>query len=362
MQIIVAAYNRPTALKNMLDSLYKSTKAHTIDLLISIDFSAEQKAVLNVAENFDWAFGQKKAMVHSSHLGLKSHILSLIKIASENSGPTLLLEDDLYVVDNYHQYIKEAYEYYINDSNVCGISLYHQPYHQLTELPFWPVFDGSDIYMMQYPSSSGFVLFPQMAEEFLNWIKDKADSYLFQLPVPEKIASWPEQSWKKWLCAWMVEQNKFMVYPRASFTTNTGVAGEHHRKNSNQFQSNLWIGFEKNARLKKFSESSAIYDSYMEHIPIGEVSFDIYGQKKPGHISTPKTLTSQPIKNAEKTYALDLKPPELNYIQSLEGVGLNLVASADKTLYENVPQHLVNYFMPQSSPGLWLKNWVKGKL
>jgi len=362
MHIIVAAYNRPQALYNMLQSLVKATKQENIALTISIDFSDKQSEVYTVVNNFEWKFGTKSIIQTETHLGLKKHILNLISEIEKSDTPTLILEDDLYITANYHQHITEANNYYHSDKNICGLSLYHQPYQQLTELPFWPMFDGSDVYFMQYPSSSGFVLFPWAAKEFLNWTENKTDDYLSALPIAEKIAAWPQNSWKKWLCGWMVEQNKYMVYPRASFATNTGAAGEHHRKNSNQFQSNLWTGFEGNARFKNFAESMAIYDSYMEHIPIGTISFDIYGKKKPQHIFTEKVITSQDIPHPEKTFALDFKPPELNYINGLEGTGLNLVKSANKNIYNIVPQHLVNYFIPQSSPGLWLRNWVKNKI
>ncbi len=362
MQIIVAAYNRPKALHNMLKSLCKATKQASIALTISIDFSDRQAEVYAIANGFEWEFGAKNIIQHDIHWGLKKHILNLISKIEKQDTPTLILEDDLYITDNYHQYIQEATNYYHTYKNICGISLYHHPYHYLTELPFWPVFDGSDVYFMQYPSSSGFVLFPWAAKEFLNWVENKNEEYLYTLPMPEKIAAWPSNSWKKWLCGWMVEHDKYMVYPRASFTTNTGAAGEHHRKRSNQFQSNLWVGFNSNARFKTLAESMAVYDSYMEHIPIENTSFDIYGQKKPIHIFTEKVLTSQNIPNPEKTFALDFKPPELNYINTLEGTGLNLVKSANKNIYNIVPQHLVNYFIPQSSPGLWLRNWIRGKV
>ncbi len=361
MQIIVAAYNRPQALYTMLQSLAKATKQGNITLTISIDFSEKQAEVYTVANNFEWEFGTKSIIQQDNSLGLKKHILNLISQIEINDTPALILEDDLYITDNYHLYATEAYHYYHSDKNICGLSLYHQPYQQLTELPFWPVFDGSDVYFMQYPSSSGFVLFPWAAKEFLNRTENKTDDYLYTLPIPEKIAAWPQNSWKKWLCAWMVEQQKYMVYPRASFTTNTGIAGEHHRKNSNQFQSNLWTGFEGNARFKNLTGSIAVYDSYMEHIPIENTSFDIYGQKIPKHVFTEKVLTSQNIPHPEKTYALDFKPPELNYINGVQGTGLNLVKAANKNIYNIVPQHLVNYFIPQSSPGLWLRNWVKNK-
>ncbi|MDZ4759220.1 MAG: hypothetical protein SGJ10_13925 [Bacteroidota bacterium] len=361
MQIIVAAYNRPTALHQMLQSLHKATKQGTISLTVSIDFSDKQAEVYKVANDFAWNFGTKNMIQMDTHLGLKKHILNLIAQIN-NDTLSIIFEDDLYIADNYHQYITEAYSYYHTDKYICGISLYHQPYHQLTELPLWPLFDGSDVYFMQYPSSSGFVLFPWAAKEFLIWIENKSDEYLYTLALPEKIANWPESSWKKWLCAWMVEENKYMVYPRASFSTNTGIAGGHHSKNSNQFQSNLWVGFEGHARFKSFAESDAIYDSYMEHIPIDNISFDIYGQKKSEHIITEKVLTSQNISTVESRYALDLKPPELNYINRIEGSGLNLVNSSEKKIYNTVPQHLVNYFIPQSSPGMWLKNWIRNKI
>ena len=58
--IIVVAYNRPSSLQRLLNSLTRADYSvyDSINLIISIDYSNSAE-VISIAKNFSWQFGQK---------------------------------------------------------------------------------------------------------------------------------------------------------------------------------------------------------------------------------------------------------------------------------------------------------------
>src|SRR5690606_27243452 len=74
--LIVAAYNRPENLRQLLSMLSLSNyDGNSVDLVVSIDFSDKQIDVSEVVQKVDWVHGQKKIILQKENLGLKKHIL-----------------------------------------------------------------------------------------------------------------------------------------------------------------------------------------------------------------------------------------------------------------------------------------------
>ena len=77
--IVVVSYNRPNSLRRLLNSV-KSAVYHSNDirLIISVDYqdSHNHNEVVQLANEFDWVYGEKKIIEHKENLGLKAHVLS----------------------------------------------------------------------------------------------------------------------------------------------------------------------------------------------------------------------------------------------------------------------------------------------
>ena len=181
--------------------------------------------VRGIAESFQWPFGEKEVRYQSEHLGLRKHILKCGDLSRE-FGSVIILEDDLYVSPYFYDYAVQALSYYNGDRNIGGISLYNQKIEEVTRYPFVPIEDDSDVYFLQFPSSWGQAWTKEHWEEFRAWYDTDPD--LTDIAMPEFIKwKWPASSWKKYFCAYLVEKNRYFVFPRGSFTTNFNDPGTH---------------------------------------------------------------------------------------------------------------------------------------
>ena len=81
------------------------------------------KRAREIAEDFQWRFGEKEVRIAEKHLGLKAHLLRCGDLTSE-FGSIILLEDDLLVSPVFYSFVLEASVFYKGQKNIAGISLY----------------------------------------------------------------------------------------------------------------------------------------------------------------------------------------------------------------------------------------------
>lgn len=354
--IVIAAYNRPLSLKRLLDSLnnaiYKNQK---VNLVISIDFSGDNK-VLQLADSFEWNFGEKTVIDHQENMGLKKHILYCGDL-TQNLGNIILLEDDLYVSPYFLDYSNEAISYFNNDSKIAGISLYNHVYNETSKLPFSAAkLDSHDNYFMQLPSSWGQIWTINQWKAFKKWFNDTDGNYNFNI-LPDNIKKWPESSWKKLFSLYMLEKNRFFVYPFNSLSTNFGDSGVNFWKNNNQYQAPLLYS-ELKYSFSSLEDSFSIYDSYCENVSIEKkleeknICIDIYGSKFPHYMNYDYVLTTKKL-NLEiiSSYGLNLKPLETNIFQSIKGEDIKLYRNSSGKINNQSSKikdrvKLMNYYYP----------------
>ena len=310
--IVVAAYNRIVTLQRLLSSLLNAqyNDYTEINLIISIDKSDNHK-VYNTADNFTWPFGVKTVIKHEEHLGLRKHIISCGDLTADFEA-IILLEDDLYVSPYFYNYAVEALRFYQNDHNLAGISLYNYHYNERARLPFEPLADGSDVYFVQIASSWGQAWNKAQWHCFKKWYS----------ATEHEITD--EDKWKKYFIRYMVENNKYFVFPRISLTTNCGDAGAHHNKNTGLHHVPILLG-EKKFKFTDLNSSFAVYDVYFELLPEKvkklnqelnrfNLAVDLYGTKDHKKIDADYILTTQKVLNANIYYKFSFKPHELNVL------------------------------------------------
>jgi hypothetical protein len=326
--IVVIAFNRPRSLERLLFSLRNVKNIQNAKLVISIDNKEpENYVVRDLAEAFDWPYGEKTVIYQEKRLGLKKHVLKCGDLVNEY-GSVILLEDDLFVSPYFYEYAVQALEFYDDDDQIGGISLYNPQHEEIRQIPFNTIYDDSDVYFYQFPSSLGQCWTKKQWQSFRNWYEPGPD--ISSINIHSFISSWPETSWKKYYCAYLIEKNKYFVYPRISLTTNFNDPGTHLNQLSNHDGQTPLKIFSSNFRLKKYEDSLAVYDSYSELQPktvkvfcpsLRNFSFemDLYGLKELERIDTPYILTSKPCRKPMFGFARALKPHELNILLNLEG-------------------------------------------
>jgi hypothetical protein len=329
--IVVVAFNRLHALQRLLASIANANYSRRdIPLIISIDYSNNPDIEL-LAESFNWLFGEKIIMRQTSRLGLKEHILQCGDLTTTYNS-IIILEDDLAVSPYFFEYAVKAKDFYKNDSNIAGISLYN---YQVTENGFYPfhaIDDSSDTYFMQVASSWGQLFTNQQWQSFRAWLKEHpklADDY----SVPNYLKYWGKHSWKKHYIHYLIVTDKYFVFPRLSLSTNFGDPGTN-ASSENVFHVPLQIS-SCNHTFQILENSLSVYDAWFEIKPFVlsklnpqlqsyNYEVDIYGTKEIASLSKPYVLTSKKGNNPILGFSKSLFPAETNIAFNLLGKAIEL--------------------------------------
>ncbi len=360
--VVVAAFNRGQALARLLDSLNRSDCPAGTPLVISIDGGGGE-AVYRCAEDFEWQHGSKQIIAHDKNLGLKQHILACGDL-TKTFGSIILLEDDLYVTSGFYGYTQDLLERYQHDSRIAGISLYCNEVNHIARLPFTPLNDGYDVYFHQYGASWGQAWTTGQWSKFRAWLDlhlDMTDDEIGIERLPSYIAGWPSgKSWLKYFNLYLVDQQRWIVYPRVSYSTNCGDAGENCPALGSKLQAHLASGFKAPMRLPDFEDSDACYDVYFEiakHILAKRCAFlgsvdiqsNLYLKKDPMHLVCEKVLVPYPHPQAQHSFGLGLKPIEMNVMMQYPGNRISLI-DRDQLSEGRPPAYLLQHLLYYAGP------------
>lgn len=329
--IVVIGYNRLPGIIRLVQSLEKVNYngRNDIHLIFSIDNSGKTD-VENYAQKYHWPHGPKHIRTFPQRQGLKAHILSCGDY-TEKYDIIAVLEDDLFVSDSFYFYAYQAADFYFDDDNVAGISLYGFQKNWLDWLlRFEPQKTEFDTYFMKIAQSWGQVWTRKKWHQFKEWY-ERNKEFTYSDLIPHYLTTWPESSWLKYHTRYCIETNKYFVYPYTSISTNYSDSGEHSTHSSTDHQVELMFGKEK-YHFPLFSSSTVKYDEYMDReglgdylgIPDEELCVDFWGTKT-------KRLYKRYLLSLENKkyyikseYAFSLRPIELSVICNIKGRGIYL--------------------------------------
>ncbi len=320
--IVVIGYNRPKSIQRLLNSLLNADyNGDYIDLIISIDKSFDNRVSV-VSDKFSWPYGEKRVINHETNLGLRKHVIKCGEYLSEYEN-IIVLEDDIYVSRTFYNFAKQATEFYKEDDDIAGISLYQHKWNVGCSRLFEARKNAYDVYLMQYASSWGQIWNKKKWNEFMEWYKEIDDNFNVSL-IPGNVCKWPSSSWLKYHIRYCIEKNKFFVYPYNSLSTNFGDTGTH----VNLGNSNYQVSLEENEnKIYKFSNKSNLikYDAFFENIEISnkmidnfDIEIDLYGMKS--SVSKRYLLSTKPLNyKIISSYGYNMRPHEMNVINEIEG-------------------------------------------
>ncbi len=360
--IIVVGYNRLDSLARLLDSLVHAYyPEHSVPLLISIDCSGNEQ-LYKFVSTFNWPFGNKYVIIHSQRLGLKNHIFHCGDY-SKYFRAIILLEDDLYVSTDFYNYVLQAVTRYENEDAIAQIALYRNELNGYVGLPFHPLNNGYDVFAWQAATSWGECWTYSMWKKFVEW-RDKWDGNFEPIDIHYRSKAYT-RAWGKYFDAYMVENNKYAIYPYYSLCTNFGDAGEHSSTSNSDYQVNLQHG----TRTYRFGELSDLlkYDCYVNYIGLldyldvekDNVCLDLYGDnpniKKKRYILSTKKYPYKVI----KSYGLCMRPIELNIINDIAGTGIYLYDTKidSHSTRRVMPNRALRYFLQGFRP-LYLYSYL----
>lgn len=295
-------------------------------------------------------YGTKIIIKHQENLGLRKHILSCGDL-TEKYGNIILLEDDLFVSPYFYNYSLEMLKFFRDNEKVAGISLYNQNFNETANLPFAPFKEQYDNYFMKLPSSWGQLWTTNQWQAFKTWYDINKDKDLsVDKDLPPNVRRWPSSSWKKYFIKYMIETDKYFVYPFESYSTNFGDVGQHFWKQKNDFQSVICKNNKNVFNLSNIEDTFSVYDQYCENEKIsnlldddviyGNLTVDLYNHKDycERFLLTTKKLDHEII----DSFALSLKPYEDNILFKVKGKGIFLYDTHKKNINKSKSRNNVN--------------------
>ena len=320
--ITVVGYNRLRSITRLLNSLRNARYPdNDVPLVISIDCSGDTE-LYDYVQKVDWPFGDKYVLIRESRLGLKEHIFHCSDL-SKHFRAVIILEDDTFVSPGFYSYVCEAVAKYRDDDRVAGIALYRNETNGYVGIPFTPLHNGSDAFALQDACTSGQCFTEKMWSGFREWLKVTEVDFS-ALDMPEQIRHW-KSAWSKWFIAYLLHTDKYFIFPYTAVTTNFGDVGTHGDKVTTTVQVNLLWG-QKSYRLLDFDELVK-YDVFWNYRGLGkilgvdekELCVDFYGENT-NRMGKRFWLSIAPAPfEIVRSFALHMRPMELNVINSIEG-------------------------------------------
>ncbi|KDR94652.1 Glycosyltransferase involved in cell wall bisynthesis [Peptoclostridium litorale DSM 5388] len=335
--IIITAYNRPRALKNLLDSLVNIRYDKQIKIVISIDNNGTEE-VNRIANEFVWTYGDKEVIIHNHKLGLRNHFI-WVGDQTKKYENVIFLEDDLIVSPEMVDFSSKAIEYYKDKRDVAGICLYNPILCEFNGCKFYQNQDGYDVYFLQHPYW-GNVWSKEKWDDFKDWLPSYAHNPDI---IPKAVSNWKESSFKKVYIQYLVETNKYIVVPRISLVTNNGEAGLHNADGLYQYQTVL-MNESTDYRFCDFNSSKANYDVYMEitteilkkyNSDLGQYDFEVDLKGNRHQYTKEYVLTTRPTNNKLMTFSSLMKPMENGVIYKSKGEGITLCKAEDVIIDNN---------------------------
>lgn len=326
--IVIPAFNRPQALARLLKSIDRAEYPRPVKLVISIEGDAPESVHL-IANNFSSKSIEVEVIQRPQRLGLKDHILACSDLAMKY-GSAILLEDDLIVDRYFYFYASTALTHYAKESTIAGIGLYAYEINDYAKVPFRPVYNGYSTYPMQVPCSWGQCWSAEQWRTFRNWYDDT--NSITHSDLPSAVTGWPESSWKKYFAAYLVEYERYFIYPYLTYTTNCSDPGGAHLISGTDMKQ-VALGSQNRARptftFCPTSDPDVAYDAFME--PCGtsvyselgltrhDVEIDMLGIKPTEVLKRkPYTLTRKPVSHYIRQYPRSFRPIENNLSQPLD--------------------------------------------
>lgn len=328
--IVLVGYNRPHSISRLMKSVNEAYYPdEEITLVVSLDYSDKTDEIINEINDIGWNNGKLIIRKFDSKQGLKQHVLSCGDLVNEY-GAVIVLEDDLVVSPDFYNYTIQMLASYAEDERVCGISLYTHAWNGYGNYEFKPQKNKYDVFWGQIGVSWGQCWTKKQWDGFRNWYEVHSKEQYLGDNIPWSINMWGDQSWAKYFYKYMVENNKFYIFPYTSLSTNFSEIGEHNNgEPSNSYQVMLVDDINMNYRTPSYDEAIK-YDMYFERmldentfisgIKGDDICFNLNGFKK--NTGGKRYLITCKLYEGKEylcSFGLRMRPIEQNILKNIQG-------------------------------------------
>ncbi len=246
--IVVFAYNRLDVLKRCVASLLMNEEAVESDLFVFVDGPRlskldDYKKVMSVQEYVKTISGFKSVhyQLAEANKGLAPSVISGVSNVMEKYGRVIVVEDDLFVSENFLAYMNQGLNKYEDARNVFSIC----GYTNIVKRPSNYVYDA---YFCARSSSWGWATWKDRWDsvdwELKNWAAQKNNSSMFKAwggsDCWRMLKDWHDgknSSWAIRFCYSQFLQRGISLFPLVSKVGNNGFDGRGtHAKKWSRFK------------------------------------------------------------------------------------------------------------------------------
>lgn len=242
--VVVFAFNRPTHLKNLLDSLSNNRYAEETSVVVYVDgprndFDRARQVEIFALLKGHYSFKSLSTVISVENKGLaKSVRFGVTEVLTDNSR-IIVLEDDLLLSPSFLEFMNRGLEIYENSDQVASIHGYQYPIQNDFREPIF--FRGADCWgWATWRDRWNLVSFD--SRMLLDEIQSSGQIDEFNLSgnmdfygMLQKQAAGGVDSWAICWHASMFLQNKLTLFPPESLVQNNGNDGSGVHSGVNNF-------------------------------------------------------------------------------------------------------------------------------
>lgn len=337
--IIIPCFNRLNSLKRLVNSLlqarYKKVKAPLV-FVLDKDEKVTQNAIIEYLNQIAWPYGEKVIIQHENNIGLTQNIKYCAALSHQYQS-VIVLEDDLFVAPNFYLFAQKVLKDLTHQPKVAGISLNNFSRSRIDGSI--RTFAGQYHHYRQSTATWGQIFTSKQWSDFENWwqIHQNLQADDKMPKVVQAFGNWEFEH-----NLYLIETDKYILYPNEAFSTNFSDPGVHHKTaiDSNYFQVPLSESDIENFKFQNIDECKAVYDPYWEpllHKQIEEIegiktqniNIDLYGLKPLSILNKPYTLTCKHCTHKIASYSNALRDIEQNILLNVSGNEIFLCKTED---------------------------------
>lgn len=251
--VVIFAYNRADKLRGCVESLALADGHEAAEVHIYADGEKgedDREATALVGAYLDslvavHPFMSLKVTKREKNVGLSANVISGVSEVMGEYGRAIVLEDDLLITGDFLTFMNEAMDYYEEDQRVWSVTGYSEPLKSLEEY-------DHDIYYGYRGCSYGWGTWKDRWDT-VDWDMKRYDEVMNDRRLRRRFERGGRDMTRilkdqkagivdSWAIRWCLSQSlqdRYTVYPKHSFITNTGGDGSGtHQIISKHFNDN----------------------------------------------------------------------------------------------------------------------------
>lgn len=282
--VVVFAYNRLDHVRKMLASLEANrAPLEKMDLYIFVDGAREEEedrrkvtAVRTFLSKFATSsrFAKVEVISQEKHVGLAQSVITGVTSIIDRYGKVIVIEDDLYLAEDFLDYMNDGLNYYQNNSLIWSIGGYVRPFPELESY-------SNDVFLAYRINSWGWATWKDRWDT-IDWSLPDYKKYRYNFMERSKfnrgghdLAVMLDRQMRGELDSWAIRwgycqyrSGMMTVYPKVSRVQNLGMDGSGtHCYSSHVYDTELYENGEK-CKFVSFESEGLMWKAFQRAMSV----------------------------------------------------------------------------------------------